>query len=97
MLQSFVKRVFVSLILFCRPGTSAKLRMIVQHGLNTLRAGEKHGLQPAMVIHWAQCLSQMVHTHTLSGIFIYSISTLHNLHSAKYILVRPSSSSEVVG
>uniref|UniRef100_H3CFP9 RAN binding protein 2 n=1 Tax=Tetraodon nigroviridis TaxID=99883 RepID=H3CFP9_TETNG len=41
------------------PGTSANLRMIVQHGLNTLRAGEKHGLQPAMVIHWAQCLSQM--------------------------------------
>uniref|UniRef100_A0A8C7XAI0 E3 SUMO-protein ligase RanBP2 n=1 Tax=Oryzias sinensis TaxID=183150 RepID=A0A8C7XAI0_9TELE len=40
------------------PGTSAKLRMIVQHGLNTLRAGEKHGLQPALVIHWAQCLSQ---------------------------------------
>ncbi|KAM9850833.1 E3 SUMO-protein ligase RanBP2 [Aulostomus maculatus] len=40
------------------PGTSAKLRMIVQHGLNTLRAGEKNGLQPAMAIHWAQCLSQ---------------------------------------
>ncbi|KAM9343217.1 E3 SUMO-protein ligase RanBP2 isoform 2-T2 [Pholidichthys leucotaenia] len=42
------------------PGTSAKLRMIVQHGLNILRAGEKHGLQPALVIHWAQCLSQTV-------------------------------------
>ncbi|TNN03173.1 hypothetical protein fugu_000202 [Takifugu bimaculatus] len=40
-------------------GTSAKLRMIVQHGLNTLRGGEKHGLQPAMLIHWAQSLSQM--------------------------------------
>ncbi|XP_028290969.1 ranBP2-like and GRIP domain-containing protein 3 isoform X2 [Gouania willdenowi] len=40
------------------PGMSAKLRMIVQHGLNTLRAGEKHGLQPALVVHWAQCLSQ---------------------------------------
>ncbi|XP_068184695.1 E3 SUMO-protein ligase RanBP2 [Antennarius striatus] len=40
------------------PGMSAKLRMIVQHGLNTLRAGEKHGLQPALAIHWAQCLSQ---------------------------------------
>ncbi|MED6275365.1 hypothetical protein CHARACLAT_025835, partial [Characodon lateralis] len=40
------------------PGTSAKLRMVVQHGLNTLRAGEKHGLQPALVIHWAQSLSQ---------------------------------------
>ncbi|XP_031714302.1 E3 SUMO-protein ligase RanBP2 isoform X3 [Anarrhichthys ocellatus] len=40
------------------PGMSAKLRMIVQHGLSSLRAGEKHGLQPAMAIHWAQCLSQ---------------------------------------
>ncbi|XP_040912885.1 RANBP2-like and GRIP domain-containing protein 5/6 isoform X2 [Toxotes jaculatrix] len=40
------------------PNMSAKLRMIVQHGLNTLRAGEKHGLQPALAIHWAQCLSQ---------------------------------------
>ncbi|PWA31280.1 hypothetical protein CCH79_00002878, partial [Gambusia affinis] len=40
------------------PGTSAKLRMVVQHGLNTLRAGEKHGLQPALMIHWAQSLSQ---------------------------------------
>uniref|UniRef100_A0AAX7SCS1 E3 SUMO-protein ligase RanBP2 n=1 Tax=Astatotilapia calliptera TaxID=8154 RepID=A0AAX7SCS1_ASTCA len=40
------------------PGVSGKLRMIVQHGLSTLRAGEKHGLQPALVIHWAQCLSQ---------------------------------------
>ncbi|XP_021179409.2 LOW QUALITY PROTEIN: ranBP2-like and GRIP domain-containing protein 4 [Fundulus heteroclitus] len=40
------------------PLTSAKLRMVVQHGLSTLRAGEKHGLQPALVIHWAQSLSQ---------------------------------------
>uniref|UniRef100_A0A4W6FHP3 RAN binding protein 2 n=1 Tax=Lates calcarifer TaxID=8187 RepID=A0A4W6FHP3_LATCA len=40
------------------PSMSAKLRMIVQHGLNTLRAREKHGLQPALAIHWAQCLSQ---------------------------------------
>ncbi|KAK2839618.1 hypothetical protein Q5P01_013358 [Channa striata] len=40
------------------PGMSAKLRVIVEHGLNTLRAGEKHGLQPALVIHWAQCLRQ---------------------------------------
>uniref|UniRef100_A0A671XAR3 E3 SUMO-protein ligase RanBP2 n=1 Tax=Sparus aurata TaxID=8175 RepID=A0A671XAR3_SPAAU len=39
------------------PGMSAKLRMIVQHGLNTLRAGEKNGLQPALAIHWAQCLN----------------------------------------
>ncbi|XP_034418242.1 E3 SUMO-protein ligase RanBP2 isoform X3 [Cyclopterus lumpus] len=40
------------------PGMSAKLRMTVQHGLCTLRVGEKHGLQPALVIHWAQFLSQ---------------------------------------
>lgn len=40
------------------PGMSAKLRMIVQHGLSTLRAGEKHGLQPALAIHWAQILNQ---------------------------------------
>lgn len=48
----------------CSPGMSAKLRMIVQHGLNTLRAGEKNGLQPALAIHWAQSLSQTVHTQT---------------------------------
>ncbi|CAN9497895.1 unnamed protein product [Ophioblennius macclurei] len=40
------------------PGMSAKLRMIAQHGLSTLRAREKHGLQPALAIHWAQSLSQ---------------------------------------
>uniref|UniRef100_A0A673XRU4 E3 SUMO-protein ligase RanBP2 n=1 Tax=Salmo trutta TaxID=8032 RepID=A0A673XRU4_SALTR len=39
------------------PGMSAKLRMTVQHGLSTLRAREKHGLQPALPIHWAQHLS----------------------------------------
>uniref|UniRef100_A0AAY5KAU2 E3 SUMO-protein ligase RanBP2 n=1 Tax=Esox lucius TaxID=8010 RepID=A0AAY5KAU2_ESOLU len=39
------------------PGMSAKLRMTVQHGLSTLRGGEKHGLQPALPIHWAQQLS----------------------------------------
>ncbi|XP_067299080.1 E3 SUMO-protein ligase RanBP2-like isoform X2 [Pseudorasbora parva] len=39
------------------PGTSAKLRLQVQHGLGTLRAGEKHGLQPALLIHWAQHLT----------------------------------------
>ncbi|KAM8856290.1 E3 SUMO-protein ligase RanBP2 [Spinachia spinachia] len=42
------------------PGVSAKLRMIVQHGLSSLRAGEKHGIQPALAIHWARCLSQTV-------------------------------------
>ncbi|XP_062390632.1 ranBP2-like and GRIP domain-containing protein 3 isoform X2 [Sardina pilchardus] len=41
-----------------QPGTSAKLRMVVQHGLSTLRAGEKHGLQPALLVHWAQHLSE---------------------------------------
>lgn len=41
------------------PGTSANLRKIVQQGLNKLRAGEKNGLQPALVIHWAQGLSHM--------------------------------------
>lgn len=50
---------------FYSPGTSAKLRMIVQEGLNKLRAGEKNGLQPALVIYWAQCLSQMVHRDEL--------------------------------
>ncbi|XP_061547242.1 E3 SUMO-protein ligase RanBP2 isoform X3 [Phycodurus eques] len=40
------------------PGMSAKFRMIVQHGMSTLRAGEKHGLHPAQAIYWAQCLSQ---------------------------------------
>ncbi|XP_062258381.1 E3 SUMO-protein ligase RanBP2 isoform X2 [Platichthys flesus] len=39
-------------------GMSGKQRMIVQHGLSSLRAGEKHGLQPALAIHWAKCLSQ---------------------------------------
>ncbi|XP_056611068.1 E3 SUMO-protein ligase RanBP2 isoform X6 [Triplophysa dalaica] len=38
-------------------GMTAKLRLVVQHGLNTLRAGEKHGLQPALLIHWAQHLT----------------------------------------
>ncbi|XP_065149173.1 E3 SUMO-protein ligase RanBP2 isoform X6 [Paramisgurnus dabryanus] len=41
------------------PGMSAKLRLVVQHGLSTLRAGEKHGLQPALLIHWAQHLTHM--------------------------------------
>uniref|UniRef100_A0AAY4DZA1 Uncharacterized protein n=1 Tax=Denticeps clupeoides TaxID=299321 RepID=A0AAY4DZA1_9TELE len=41
-----------------QPGTSAKLRITVEHGLSTLRAGEKHGLQPALPIHWAQHLSE---------------------------------------
>uniref|UniRef100_A0A8D0CGD9 E3 SUMO-protein ligase RanBP2 n=1 Tax=Scleropages formosus TaxID=113540 RepID=A0A8D0CGD9_SCLFO len=41
------------------PGTSAKLRMTVQHSLGTLRGGEKHGLQAALIVHWAQHLTEM--------------------------------------
>ncbi|XP_029460448.1 E3 SUMO-protein ligase RanBP2-like [Rhinatrema bivittatum] len=37
-------------------GNSAKLRLVVQHGLTTLRALENHGLQPAVLIHWARSL-----------------------------------------
>ncbi|XP_051472594.1 ranBP2-like and GRIP domain-containing protein 4 isoform X2 [Apus apus] len=40
------------------PGTSAKLRLIVQHGISTLRTLEKHGLQPALIIHWAKSLQK---------------------------------------
>ncbi|XP_069492976.1 E3 SUMO-protein ligase RanBP2-like [Ambystoma mexicanum] len=39
-----------------QPGASAKLRLLFQHELITLRALEKHGLQPAMIIHWARNL-----------------------------------------
>ncbi|XP_041055425.1 E3 SUMO-protein ligase RanBP2 isoform X2 [Carcharodon carcharias] len=39
-----------------QPGTSAKLRLLIQRELGTLRALEKHGLQPALIIHWAQSL-----------------------------------------
>ncbi|NXX40384.1 RBP2 ligase, partial [Tricholaema leucomelas] len=40
------------------PGTAAKLRLTVQHGISTLRALDKHGLQPALVIHWAKSLQK---------------------------------------
>ncbi|CAO2608082.1 RanBP2-like and GRIP domain-containing protein 4, partial [Lemmus lemmus] len=40
------------------PGTSAKLRLLVQREINTLRGQEKHGLQPALLVHWAQCLQK---------------------------------------
>ncbi|NXH21299.1 RBP2 ligase, partial [Bucco capensis] len=40
------------------PGTAAKLRLVVQHGISTLRALEKHGLQPALIIHWAKSLQR---------------------------------------
>ncbi|XP_043547712.1 ranBP2-like and GRIP domain-containing protein 4 isoform X1 [Chiloscyllium plagiosum] len=39
-----------------QPGTSAKLRLMIQRELGTLRVLEKHGLQPALIIHWAQSL-----------------------------------------
>ncbi|KAK2905528.1 hypothetical protein Q8A67_007327 [Cirrhinus molitorella] len=42
------------------PGTSAKLRLVIELGLSTLRAGEKHGLQPALLIHWAKHLFNAV-------------------------------------
>ncbi|XP_063569620.1 E3 SUMO-protein ligase RanBP2 isoform X2 [Pongo abelii] len=40
------------------PGNAAKLRLLVQHEINTLRAQEKHGLQPALLVHWAKCLQK---------------------------------------
>uniref|UniRef100_A0A8C3VZN2 RAN binding protein 2 n=1 Tax=Catagonus wagneri TaxID=51154 RepID=A0A8C3VZN2_9CETA len=40
------------------PGTSAKLRLLVQHDINTLRGQGKHGLQPALLVHWAQSLQK---------------------------------------
>ncbi|KAL0185359.1 hypothetical protein M9458_021056, partial [Cirrhinus mrigala] len=39
------------------PEMTAKLRPVVQLGLGTLRAGEEHGLQPALLIHWAKHLT----------------------------------------
>lgn len=47
-------------LLICRPGTAVKLRLVVQHGIGTLRALEKHGLQPALIIHWAKTLQKTV-------------------------------------
>ncbi|KAG8452024.1 hypothetical protein GDO86_003996 [Hymenochirus boettgeri] len=38
------------------PGTAAKLRLVIQHDLTTLRAQEKHGLHPALLVHWAKSL-----------------------------------------
>uniref|UniRef100_A0A8C6RBS8 RAN binding protein 2 n=1 Tax=Nannospalax galili TaxID=1026970 RepID=A0A8C6RBS8_NANGA len=40
------------------PGNSAKLRLLVQREINTLRAQEKHGLQPALLVHWAKYLQK---------------------------------------
>lgn len=41
-------------LLIFRPESVTKLKFLVQHGLNTLQALEKHGLQPALTIHWAR-------------------------------------------
>ncbi|XP_054255494.1 ranBP2-like and GRIP domain-containing protein 4 isoform X4 [Indicator indicator] len=40
------------------PGTAAKLRLTVQHGISILRTLDKHGLQPALIIHWAKSLQK---------------------------------------
>lgn len=45
---------------FFSPGTSAKLRLLVQRDINTLRGQGKHGLQPALLIYWAQYLQKTV-------------------------------------
>ncbi|XP_060089748.1 E3 SUMO-protein ligase RanBP2-like isoform X1 [Heteronotia binoei] len=38
------------------PGTAAKVRLRVQHEISSLRALGNHGLQPALIIHWAKSL-----------------------------------------
>ncbi|XP_062982267.1 ranBP2-like and GRIP domain-containing protein 4 isoform X3 [Elgaria multicarinata webbii] len=38
------------------PGTAAKMRLLIQHELSILRALGKHGLQPALIVHWAKSL-----------------------------------------
>ncbi|XP_040831438.1 E3 SUMO-protein ligase RanBP2 isoform X3 [Ochotona curzoniae] len=40
------------------PGTSAKLRLLVQHEIHTLRGQEKHGLHPSLLVYWAKCLQK---------------------------------------
>ncbi|NXY90706.1 RGPD4 protein, partial [Alcedo cyanopectus] len=40
------------------PGTAARLRLNIQHGISTLRSLERHGLQPALIIHWAKSLQK---------------------------------------
>lgn len=47
-------------LLICRPETSVKPRLVVQHGISTLRALDKHGLQPALIIYWAKTLQKTV-------------------------------------
>ncbi|XP_042746685.1 RANBP2-like and GRIP domain-containing protein 8 [Lagopus leucura] len=43
------------------PDSAAKLKLLVQHGLSTVRALEKRGLQPALIIHWARSLQKTRH------------------------------------
>ncbi|XP_040514928.1 E3 SUMO-protein ligase RanBP2-like isoform X3 [Gallus gallus] len=38
--------------------SAPKLKLLVQRGLSTLRARQKHGLQPALMIHWARSLQK---------------------------------------
>ncbi|XP_051783166.1 E3 SUMO-protein ligase RanBP2 isoform X2 [Erpetoichthys calabaricus] len=40
------------------PGMAVKLRLVIQLEMSTLRAGEKHGLQPALIIKWAKHLQE---------------------------------------
>uniref|UniRef100_H9H0Z6 RAN binding protein 2 n=1 Tax=Meleagris gallopavo TaxID=9103 RepID=H9H0Z6_MELGA len=40
------------------PDLATKLKLLVQHGLSAVRALEKHGLQPALIIHWARSLQK---------------------------------------
>lgn len=49
----------VSILIF-RPGTAAKVRLLVQHELNILRALGKHGLQPSLIVYWAKSLLKTV-------------------------------------
>lgn len=54
------KSIIINKTFFFSPGTSAKLRLLVQHDIHTLRGQGKHGLQPALLIHWAQYLQETV-------------------------------------
>ncbi|XP_070607187.1 ranBP2-like and GRIP domain-containing protein 4 [Erythrolamprus reginae] len=38
------------------PGSAAKVRLLVQHELNIIRALGKHGLQPSLIVYWAKSL-----------------------------------------
>uniref|UniRef100_A0A4W3JFK7 E3 SUMO-protein ligase RanBP2 n=1 Tax=Callorhinchus milii TaxID=7868 RepID=A0A4W3JFK7_CALMI len=53
---TFIQLTFHTFSSLFRPGMSAKLRLLIQRELSTLRALEKHGLQPALLIHWARSL-----------------------------------------